>query len=245
MEAVHFFRRLYSLDTLDTRLTTSSHTPLTVVTEESSEKATSKRGVETNAANLPPGASPSKWWTPEFYFYYAVFILVVPQMFRSVMNVSRRRYHRCGEYIMPDLLQHHIPTTQGSRTCSPLDGYEVAKSCVKVQPKIQWRPLTDIPVAVGQFRLPVFQLSRKHTLYGNCGAATTLAQTHLQCSNFCTERDFTRTICSKARDHKRRRSWFGRAPLHPTNVLRPLLWTGISGSVARLFNAQNTSDTVH
>lgn len=92
MEALHFFRRLYSLDTLDTRLTTSSQTPLTVATDESPEKSTSERGVETNTANLPPGASPSKWRTPEFYFYHGVIILVIPQMFRSVMNVSRRRY---------------------------------------------------------------------------------------------------------------------------------------------------------
>jgi protein-cysteine N-palmitoyltransferase HHAT len=94
MEAIHFFRKLYSLDTLDTRLTTSTHTPLTAASNESEEKSTSERGVETNAANLPPGVLPSKWRTPEFYFYYAVFLFVIPQMFRSVMNVSQRMSYR-------------------------------------------------------------------------------------------------------------------------------------------------------
>ncbi len=88
MEAIHLFRRLYSLDTLDTRLTTSSHTPLTIATEESPEKSTSERTVEKNAAHLPPEASPSKWSTPEFYLYFAVIAFVVPLMFRSVMKVS-------------------------------------------------------------------------------------------------------------------------------------------------------------
>jgi protein-cysteine N-palmitoyltransferase HHAT len=90
MEVLQFFRGLYSLDTLDTRLTTTSLTPLTAATDESPEKSTSERRVETDAASLPPGASPSKWRTPEFYVYYTVIILVVPQMFRSVMNVSKR-----------------------------------------------------------------------------------------------------------------------------------------------------------
>jgi protein-cysteine N-palmitoyltransferase HHAT len=97
MEAVAFCRRLYSLDTLDTRLTTSSHTPLTVASNESPEKATSGRAVETSTADLPPGAPSSKWRTPEFYFYYTFLGLVVPQMFRSVMNVSLRTFYRCRD----------------------------------------------------------------------------------------------------------------------------------------------------
>jgi protein-cysteine N-palmitoyltransferase HHAT len=92
MEVLHFFRRLYSLDTLDTRLTTSSLIPLAAATDESAEKPTSERRAESEPASLPAGASPSKWRIPEFYFYYTVIILVVPQMFRSVMNVSRRGY---------------------------------------------------------------------------------------------------------------------------------------------------------
>jgi hypothetical protein len=90
MDAIHFFRRLYSLDTLDTRLTTSSYTPLTVASSEPPGKSTSERGRDTDAANLPPGASPSRWRTKEFYIYYAVFIFVVPQMFKAVMDVSLR-----------------------------------------------------------------------------------------------------------------------------------------------------------
>ncbi|KAF7513233.1 hypothetical protein GJ744_010629 [Endocarpon pusillum] len=89
MEAIHLFRRLYSLDTLDTRLTTSSHTPLTIATEESSEKSTSERTVEKNPANLPPQVLPAKWRTPEFCLYFAVITFCLPLMFRSVMKVSR------------------------------------------------------------------------------------------------------------------------------------------------------------
>lgn len=90
MEVLHFLRKLYSLDTLDTRLTTSAHVPVRRVSDESLEKSASERGLDTDAADLPQGVSPSKWRTPEFYFYYAVFALVIPQMFKSVMEVSAR-----------------------------------------------------------------------------------------------------------------------------------------------------------
>jgi hypothetical protein len=134
MEALHFFRRLYSLDTLDTRLTTSSSTPLTVVSCESPEKATSGKGVETQPASLPPGASPSKWQTLEFYAYYAIFLLAVPQMFRSVMNVSSRGSSHGSNLACASskILQLHIQTTPNTKTFSPPVGFPVAKLCVKI-----------------------------------------------------------------------------------------------------------------
>ena len=116
MEAIHFLRRLYSLDTLDTRLTTSSHIPLRRVSDESSEKSASERGVETDAASLPQGASPSKWRTLEFYFYYAVFVLVVPQMFISVMEVSSRSIPLSHMYSISLIFRSLTPQPRKIRT---------------------------------------------------------------------------------------------------------------------------------
>jgi hypothetical protein len=91
-------KRLYSLDTLDTRFTTSSRRPprdkrsridpaqpssgRTVSGQD--EKPESKTVVERNSE-----ASPSKWRTPEFFVYYFAFVTVVPMMFKVTYDVSK------------------------------------------------------------------------------------------------------------------------------------------------------------
>lgn len=85
MSLFSFFKQVYSLDTLDTRFTTSSKTPTIVANEESARK--SARDVS-SPSTLPAGASPPRWHTKEFYFYAVVFIVVVPLMYKSVFDVS-------------------------------------------------------------------------------------------------------------------------------------------------------------
>ncbi|KAK8181962.1 glycerol:H+ symporter [Phyllosticta capitalensis] len=93
-------RRLYSLDTLDTRFTTSSTTPAKQVNSESRATDTANssaqetqngqaKGTAANASIRATNAQPSRWNTPEFYFYYLVFLTVVPMMFKSVYDVSQ------------------------------------------------------------------------------------------------------------------------------------------------------------
>lgn len=105
-------RRLYSLDTLDTRFTTSSTTPAKQVNSESraTDTVTSSaqetqngqaKGTAANASIRATNAQPSRWNTPEFYFYYLVFLTVVPMMFKSVYDVSqRRKYNSFGNQDM-------------------------------------------------------------------------------------------------------------------------------------------------
>jgi hypothetical protein len=90
MDVLSHLRQLYSLDTLDTRFTVSAKTPLKVAAADSGDNA--RAGDEKSLGALPPGASPSKWRTPEFYVYAVVFVLVVPQMFKAVIDVSQRTY---------------------------------------------------------------------------------------------------------------------------------------------------------
>jgi hypothetical protein len=91
-------RRLYSLDTLDTRLTTSSTTALK--TTDSTRDPTA--GKDARAQEIASRAQPSKWNTPEFYFYYFVFITVVPMMFKTVIDVSQSNHSAYATYV--DLL---------------------------------------------------------------------------------------------------------------------------------------------
>lgn len=90
-----FFKDLYSLDTLDTRLTTSSKTPSKDAVELSAKTA----GKEVKRTqDLPAGASPSKWGSPEFYLYTLVFVLCVPSMYKAVWDVSQPSSKHYPEY---------------------------------------------------------------------------------------------------------------------------------------------------
>lgn len=100
MSLFSYIRSIYALDTIDTRFTSSSATPYKNVVDARADSAaaTSKRddsipgvGVKTDYSGRPI-AQPSKWKTPEFYFYYFIFIITVPYMFWVAYDVSRRQY---------------------------------------------------------------------------------------------------------------------------------------------------------
>lgn len=96
---LYWLRRLYSLDTLDTRFTISSKTPAAVTEEppiDPSKQAQDyvKRHSQNETGRSQDtisGAQPSKWATPEFFIYYLVFLTVVPNMFKAVYDVSKGR----------------------------------------------------------------------------------------------------------------------------------------------------------
>jgi len=101
MTIFSYVRSIYALDTIDTRFTNSSATPYKTVIDARLDPAKSnvKRddsvpgvGVKTDHSGRPI-AQPSKWNTLEFYFYYLVFMVVVPYMFWIPYDVSRRQYH--------------------------------------------------------------------------------------------------------------------------------------------------------
>ncbi|KAJ5328112.1 hypothetical protein N7452_008502 [Penicillium brevicompactum] len=77
-----WLRRVYSLDTLDTRFTSTAITP----------NADTRRPAKDARANaIAQGASPSLWRTPEFFIYYVFFIVLVPLMFKTVVDASKVR----------------------------------------------------------------------------------------------------------------------------------------------------------
>ena len=116
--------RIYSLDTLDQRLTKSSEMT---------------RGF----------AQPSKWRSPEFYFYYVVFLVIPPLMFKSVYDVSKGNDNCDGdgdgesvEMLRRVLFrleltvgQNHIQTIRDSLIFYPTAGFPVAKWSVPCSDK--------------------------------------------------------------------------------------------------------------
>lgn len=81
---LEWLRRLYSLDTLDTRFIVPANTPIKVAEDTRSASAKDARP---NA--VASKAAPSKWGTVEFFVYYIVFLIAVPLMFKTVVDVSQ------------------------------------------------------------------------------------------------------------------------------------------------------------
>lgn len=73
-----WLRRLYSLDTLDTRFTSSATTPANAAFDA---RPPSAKDARANALAL--------WRTPEFFVYYLFFITLVPLMFKTVVDASK------------------------------------------------------------------------------------------------------------------------------------------------------------
>lgn len=93
-----FARSVYALDTIDTRFTSSAFTPHKSVAVTRGDPAGSRSKKDDSTRRPPVGTDsnlvePSKWNTPEFYFYYFIFITVIPYMFWIAYDVSRREYN--------------------------------------------------------------------------------------------------------------------------------------------------------
>ena len=102
MSFLSYARRLFSLNTLDTRFTPRSAAPSKErLSEEhlqedprkappgdqSYNAAPRSNGIEVTATE---GAQPSRWGSSEFLLYYIVFLVAIPLMFKSVYDVSTR-----------------------------------------------------------------------------------------------------------------------------------------------------------
>ncbi|OAA54335.1 glycerol/H+ symporter [Niveomyces insectorum RCEF 264] len=120
MSLFSFLRSIYDVDTLDTRFTTPSTVPYeahrdgglsrrpeaAAVAEGSftgtRSKSRSPAGQSAvgrpSAADISKRAEPSKWRTPEFFFYYAIFIVTVPYMFWVAYDVSRPSDPRYADF---------------------------------------------------------------------------------------------------------------------------------------------------
>ena len=81
MSLLQFAGRLYSLDTLDARFTTSSKTPPSHIDPVKPSPKESQ---------VADGASAPKWKTPEFLYHGLVFVVLVPWMFFTAYDVSQR-----------------------------------------------------------------------------------------------------------------------------------------------------------
>ncbi|KAL5048263.1 hypothetical protein BDW71DRAFT_178248 [Aspergillus fruticulosus] len=89
-----WLRRLYSLDTLDTRFTVPPNVPVKIVAEDT--RSGSAKDARSNA--VANSASPPRWGTLEFYVYYVIFLVAVPLMFKTVVDVSQESHPTYSTY---------------------------------------------------------------------------------------------------------------------------------------------------
>lgn len=91
MGALSYFRKIYNIDTLDTRFTNPSTAPYKTVIESRDDAAAAsrERAAKWNARTT----SPSRWRTPEFYLWYLIFFPAFPAMYWVTYTASRGRRH--------------------------------------------------------------------------------------------------------------------------------------------------------
>lgn len=89
--ALKFIRQLYSLDTLDTRFIVPATAPPKEALEDAKLDPAGPLPVPHGKAkdkDAEENVQPSRWNTPEFYFYYVAIAASVYLMFKSVLDVS-------------------------------------------------------------------------------------------------------------------------------------------------------------
>ncbi|KAL5000369.1 MBOAT, membrane-bound O-acyltransferase family-domain-containing protein [Aspergillus recurvatus] len=89
-----WLRRLYSLDTLDTRFTVPANVPVKIAAEDT--RSGSAKDARSNA--IANSASPPRWGTLEFFVYYMIFFVAVPLMFKTVVDVSQESHPTYSTY---------------------------------------------------------------------------------------------------------------------------------------------------
>lgn len=100
MAVLQYARKLYSLDTLDTRFITSLRSPFSTTSPQidpvkpsSKEERQDNVGggvLDTNGPNNGP--PPSRWRTTEYYVYYVIIMVSLIKMFKVAFDVSKRTF---------------------------------------------------------------------------------------------------------------------------------------------------------
>lgn len=92
MGALSYFRKIYDLDTLDTRFTNPSSVPYKTVIEARDDPAAAskERAAKWNARTT----SPPLWRTPEFYLWGLILYTAIPGMLWVGYNASNGRLGR-------------------------------------------------------------------------------------------------------------------------------------------------------
>lgn len=95
--ALKFVRQLYSLDTLDTRFVVPATSPPKEALQEAKWNSTNPlpaQNTKDKSANTGDNVQPSRWNTPEFYFYYVSISASIFFMIKLVLDVSLSTYHQ-------------------------------------------------------------------------------------------------------------------------------------------------------
>lgn len=89
-----YVRRLFSLDTLDTRFTAATKGTRQASYEQLSadpaKPSSNREDSNDGAERSTEGGSHSRWGSREFFLYWLVLLVAIPLMFKSAYDVSNR-----------------------------------------------------------------------------------------------------------------------------------------------------------
>ena len=104
MTILNYAPKLYSLDTLDTRFTTSSRSPFSATPSQidpvkpssKEERSGNVSGGVLDTDNQNIGLPPSRWRTVEYYVYYVIITVSLIKMFKVAFDISKRTCVVCS-----------------------------------------------------------------------------------------------------------------------------------------------------
>jgi len=136
MSLLQYAGRLYSLDTLDSRFTTSSKTPPSRIdpAKPSPDEAGYRKGRAGNE-DVAKGPSPPRWRSQEFMYHGLIFLVMVPLMFKTVYDVSKCKQPDILHVVHCRLTPYtklHIRHTPNFPISCHQDGYLDARSTVQI-----------------------------------------------------------------------------------------------------------------
>ncbi|KAH7027397.1 MBOAT family protein [Microdochium trichocladiopsis] len=111
-----FLRNLYDLDTLDTRFTNPATVPYKTVVDARNDR--DAKSSKERAASWNLSGQPSKWNTPEFYFYLIYIGAILPAMFYIPYQASRYdhpAFHKFERYLEPGWIPGRLIDTSDAQ----------------------------------------------------------------------------------------------------------------------------------
>lgn len=254
MTLLSLFRSIYALDTLDTRFTSSSSTPYKAIVDSRTDPALPNssssdeipQGVPVGTGRKScPLAQPSKWNTPEFYFYYFIFLTMVPYMFWIAYDVSRREWSPSTVPYLSHMLTCNTASDPNYHKYQHLlsDGWVPGRKIVRQDPPSSRGPMLTM---AGQLRCSVPDIPQKHSLSGRPSRIPSSSPTAVRkaAPNIVIPVS-PRIEESKWSCRSVHCKWRGRGQVAKSCLVRLCLCAHILGCTARDFGAQGDSDTVH
>ncbi|KAL2044884.1 hypothetical protein N7G274_002659 [Stereocaulon virgatum] len=185
MNTLQYAGRLFSVDTLDARFTSTTPQSRIDPARPFPNKASYNvsRDGRAGAEVTAKGVSPPRWKSPEFFYHALVFLVVVPLMFKTVYDVSKSshpEYHRFAHLLSPGWIPGRMVDNSDSQYSSFRENVPYLFLLMTLHPLL--RRLFDI------FYSPVDQASKSKLKITTIGGNSPLSSDYARAERRLNER---------------------------------------------------------